>query len=202
VQTAGLTDAGRLDYAAERVLGRQEYVWGANMAIPRAVMDAVGAWNEAAGLQGEGRVEGDSSSFEDTELQDRVRAAGGTVWFSPGAVVEHRVDRRAVTPRRLAANAFARGRNEAWRETSGAAASATSGLLAHLGAAVRWCWWATLRRLSGAPRYGEPVRRAAWATGFTLDRLRVRGSERLFRAVARLTFLLRGLLVRLTPDVP
>src|SRR5687768_423868 len=75
---AALVDAGMLHHRQQRELQRFEYVWGGNMAAPRSVFDRFGFWDESAGLQGKERVtREDSEFFEDTELQDRVRKAGG-----------------------------------------------------------------------------------------------------------------------------
>src|SRR2546426_7700934 len=43
---AALADTGLLHHRAERVLGRFEYVWGGNMAVPRHLFDRFGLWNE------------------------------------------------------------------------------------------------------------------------------------------------------------
>ena len=201
---AALVDAGLLDHRADRTLLPQEYLWGANMAVPRHVFDVVGWWNETAGLQGEARVRGnDSSDFEDTELQDRVRGAGGAVWFCSGAMVHHRVDRRSVTPRRVTGNAFARGRNAVWLAGAPVPAGNMSVLVMRwMLSVLRWGACALLLRLSGRPGIVERTRRAALASGQSLDSLRARGWPRLFRAVASLAFPLRALFLRLTPDRP
>ena len=52
-----------LDYGEERSLAPWEYVWGANMAIPRHVFETVGLWDEAVGRKGDER-----GTFEDTEI--------------------------------------------------------------------------------------------------------------------------------------
>ena len=95
----------------QRRLKPSEYVWGANMAVPKRLFEQCGVWDETVGRKGEER-----GTFEDTEFQDRVRAARGTVWFCPAAVVHHRVPRQAITPRRISSTAFMRGRNDVWRK--------------------------------------------------------------------------------------
>jgi hypothetical protein len=81
------------------------------MAIPASLFRHVGLWNEQVGRKGEHR-----GTFEDTEYQDRVRAAVGTVWFCPSATLKHRVGRDRIEPHTIMSRAFARGRNEYLRE--------------------------------------------------------------------------------------
>jgi len=205
-----LADAGSLDYRGQRELRRFEYVWGGNMAVPRAIFDRVGQWDESAGLQGDQRVaQEDSEFFEDTELQDRVRNAGGSTWFCPGARVHHRVDRRSVTPRRITSTAFARGRNDFWQErlrTPGQVESlqrvnALQSVLSLAGNILLWGFWLVLFRFSSAAPALEHARRAAFQSGRSLDSLRSgKKSRHLFLGAARVTFRARSLLVRLAPD--
>jgi glycosyltransferase involved in cell wall biosynthesis len=209
---AALADAGLLHHHEERALRRFEYVWGGNMAVPRLLFDGLGGWEEAAGLQGEARVTNqDSAFFEDTEFQDRARAAGAEVWFCPAAPVRHRVARGGITPRRIAAMAFTRGRNDLWaRELPRwgevrlvPKTSALGCLLELTGSLASWSLWAGVFRLSGWKAPFERARRAAFAAGRALDSLRAgRGSMALFRAAARFAFPVRGLLLRVLPDVP
>jgi glucosyl-dolichyl phosphate glucuronosyltransferase len=192
---SALSDAGMLQYREQRALGKYEYAWGGNMAIPRRVFDRVGLWKEDAGLQGDARVTGqDSAFFEDTELQDRARGAGGSIWFCPAASAEHRTERRLVTPRRIASTAFARGRNDVWVRGPAPHTNVVGGLVALAASLIRWAWWVMRRRWSAA-------RLAAFAAGRALDLLRAgRGSDRVFRVVARGVFPVRALLLRMMPD--
>jgi glycosyltransferase involved in cell wall biosynthesis len=206
-----LQDAGALDYREQRELRRFEYLWGGNMAVPRVVFDQLGLWDETVGLQGDGRVtREDTEFFEDTELQDRVRKAGGSAWFCPVARVHHRIDRKMVTPRRVISTAFARGRNDFWQEEMRAwhevdrvpksnslrsVASLATGL-------ARWSFWVALFRFSRGALALERARRAAFESGRALDSLRAgRKSIWLFMGAARVVFPVRGLLLRLTPTI-
>ena len=181
------------------------------MAIPRVIFDQLGLWDETVGLQGDARVtREDSEFFEDTELQDRVREAGGSAWFCPAARVHHRTDRRMVTPRRITSTAFARGRNDFWQEglrvwdqvdrvpksnALRSAASVATGL-------VRWSIWLALFRFSKSALALERAQGAAFESGRALDSLRAgRKSMRLFLAAARVVFPIRELLLRLTPTI-
>jgi glucosyl-dolichyl phosphate glucuronosyltransferase len=207
-----LAEAGLLDHRTERALRSGEYVWGGNMAVPRRVFDQLGGWDESAGLQGEQRVTKlERTFFEDTELQDRLRKAGGVVWFCPGAAVHHRVDRRTITPRRVLATAFTRGRNDVWSESLPVwhdvrlvpRRNALVCSLALVGSLLSWGAWSVVFRLTRHRAVFERVRRAAFAAGRRLDSLRAgRESVRLFQGAGKLAFPMRGWLLRLTPDVP
>jgi hypothetical protein len=200
-----------LDHRQQRQLQRFEYVWGANMAVPRSVFERLGRWDESVGLQGKGRVtQQDSEFFEDTELQDRVKNAGGGTWFCSQAVVHHRVRRGSVTPRRICSTAFARGRNEFWQQRLRVwhevervprrnALEAMTALTANI---MRWGIWLTLFRVSNRRGLFERARRAAFESGVALDSLRAgRKSKRLFLSAAKVALPARSVLLRWTPDV-
>jgi len=208
---AALTDVGLLQHHDERALLQSEYVWGGNMAVPKAVFDQLGLWDETTGLQAEQRVTREDSEFyEDTELQNRARKSGGSTWFCPRAVVYHRIDRRSVTPRRISSTAFSRGRNDFWQQELRVwpqvelvpKRSAFGATLALAEGLARWGFWLTLFRFSGRKGLFERARHAAFISGRSLDSLRAgRKSRRLFLGAARLAFPARSLLLRLTPDV-
>ena len=182
------------------------------MAVRRRLFDEVGPWNEAVGLQGEEKVSGQNSEFfEDTELQDRARKAGGSVWFCRGAIVHHRVDRRAVTPRRITSTAFGRGRGDIWiRELPVwheialvPRRNAVACVVALSWGLVRWGVWSLLFRLSRRRNAFGHARRAAFGSGRSLESLRAgRKSMRLFVAARRIAAPAHDLILRLTPDVP
>lgn len=199
---AGLADLGLLDHGAERPLRGFEYVWGGNLAIPASLLDRLGPWDETVGRRAEER-----GTFEDTEYQDRVRAAGGMVWFCAGAIVRHRLSRQEISPRRVLGTAFARGRNEYARDRlygsgdSGLLGARGSGAWARLATELwRWLWWAARFRRSGSKAALERARKAAWSSGWWLDRHRVgRESARSSRLIGRVAFKVRGLALRFTP---
>lgn len=163
-----LVDVGALDWGPdERPLERYEHLWGANMAIRADVFALLGPWDEAIGRRGEER-----GTYEDVEYQERIRAAGGTVWFCPGARIYHRVSRNDVTPRRLLSSAFSRGRNEFWR-TQVLGSPSTSGVEGRRGPVSSFGSWAVrtlaLRRGIRRDRI-EAARRAAFSTGWAMER--------------------------------
>jgi glycosyltransferase involved in cell wall biosynthesis len=208
---AALVDLGLLNHCDQRALVRFEYVWGGNIAVPKPVFDLLGLWDETAGLQADQRVTREDSRFyEDTELQDRVRKAGGSAWFCPEAVVYHRVDRRSVTPRRVCSTAFSRGRSDFWQQRLrvwhqvelGPKQNAMGSLFSLAQGLVRWAFWLMLFRFSERKDFFERARRAAFISGRSLDSLRAgRKSMRLFVGATRVAFPARSLLLRLTPDV-
>lgn len=210
LDTRALADAGSLDYHEQRELQRFEYLWGGNMAVPRTVFDRVGLWDEKAGLAGDNRVVGkDSEYFEDTELQDRLRRAGGSSWFCPAARVYHRVDRKSVTARRITYTAFARGRNEFWQEElrecrdleSVPRYNAARAMLSLGRKFATWCCWLALFRATKKARALDGARLAAFEAGGSLESLRSgRKSVRLFRGAATVALPARDLLLRLTPN--
>jgi glycosyltransferase involved in cell wall biosynthesis len=208
--THALADAGSLDYHEQRELRRFEYLWGGNMAVPRSVFNHVGLWDEKAGLAGDERVAGkDSEYFEDTELQDRLRRAGGSSWFCPAARVHHRVDRKSVTVRRITYTAFARGRNEflqeelrECRDLDSVPRHNAARAMYSLGRKfASWCCWLALFRATKKARALDGARLAAFEAGRSLESLRSgRKSARLFRGAATVALPARDFLLRLTPN--
>ena len=93
-------DDGELDLGAETKA--VTHVWGGNMALRRAAVALVGEFREDLRMGG-----------EETEWQDRLRAAGGCVVYTPDAGLQHRRTREHLAVRRLAMKRFRRGRNHA-----------------------------------------------------------------------------------------
>jgi GT2 family glycosyltransferase len=199
-----LADIAMLDYGEDRTLNRHEYVWGANMAVSRRLFERFGVWDETVGRKGHER-----GTFEDTEFQDRVRAARGVVRFCPGAIVHHRVPRETITPRQISSTAFTRGRNDVWRTNIPIwreprlvpKRNLILGLLILGAALARWSLWIAAFRLLRTRRVFERARRAAFSAGQSLDTLRAgRDSVDIYLAVSRAAFHIRALLLRMSPD--
>jgi glycosyltransferase involved in cell wall biosynthesis len=200
-----LADVALLHHQQERVLNRMEWVWGGNMAVPAQLFDQFGLWDVTVGRKGDER-----GTFEDTEFQDRVRNAGGSVWFCPDAIVQHRVPRQMITPRRIVATAFSRGRNAVWMQNLPVwhdvnripKRNALEGLLALAVNLLWWGLWIIAFRLVQKRSCFERARGAAFASGRSLDSLRAgRESIRLFETAGRITFPARSFLLKLIPDV-
>ena len=196
-------DLAPLEHGRERTLAKGEYVWGANMAVPKVVFDRFGRWNEDVGNRGD-----DRESFEDAEFQDRVRAGGVEIWFCPGAAIQHRMDRSKITPRDIVRNAFNRGRNEygvsdltEWGDDprSWPKRRALPGIVALSSHLLRWTWWTAVFRVSSGKGSFARCRREAYSSGWSLETLRG-GRGRLFRLIARVTLVVRGAMFRSTSD--
>jgi GT2 family glycosyltransferase len=175
------------------------------MAVPARLFEQFGNWDETVGRKGDAR-----GTYEDAEFEDRVRNAGGAVWFCPAATVYHRVPRASITPRQVTSIAFTRGRNHLWNKhvLTGSDVSAIpkrnliGGLFLLTASVLRWSFWATGFRCRQTKRRFEHARQAAFSTGHHLDSLRPgRDSSRLFNAVNHLAFRVRNLLLRLSPDL-
>jgi glycosyltransferase involved in cell wall biosynthesis len=77
-----------------------EIVWGANMAIRRRALEAVGPFDDAL-----------SGCGDEEEWLARYRATGGRIRYLAGAAVEHRRTAADATVSALARAAYARGRS-------------------------------------------------------------------------------------------
>jgi glucosyl-dolichyl phosphate glucuronosyltransferase len=198
LDSPALIDVGVLDHEEERELQPPDYVFGGNMAVPAAVFSQIGVWNEDLG-----NTPSDRSTFEDTELQDRFRAAGGSVWFCPGPPIQHRVPRARALPRPILQNAFGRGRNDFLKQmrasTRGVSATPHINLFRGI-AALGWnllvegsatAWFRVRPRAASL----ECARRAAWRGGRAFEMLRPgRDRTRRYRMIGRVTFLSRRVL--------
>lgn len=74
---------------------------GANMAIDRSLLEAVGGWDERLGVGTPGRA------GEDLALIDRLLAAGATIRYEPEAVVRHQ--QQPLADRWTTRGAYGRG---------------------------------------------------------------------------------------------
>lgn len=83
LQLAGIT---RFGDAPREARSSAEWPFGANMAFRRAALEAAGTFSETLGRRGTSLLSG-----EDSEMVERVRAAGWRVWLEPAAVVDHTV---------------------------------------------------------------------------------------------------------------
>ncbi len=91
-----------------RVLAAGEWLVGTNVAYRVAALRAAGGFSPALGRSGAGAV---LLSNEETELADRLHAAGGLAGWAPAAVVQHR-----ITAERLDQRWFRR--RAAWQAVS------------------------------------------------------------------------------------
>ena len=212
-------DLPRLEHGqVARPLGRWEQVWGANMAVPAAVFARVGLWNEAVGRKGDER-----GTFEDIEFAERVRDAGGQVWFCPGAVIHHRVTAARARPRPILRAAFLRGMNDyvyrIWASDRPGGiglsirerATGVAALALYL---AEWFWWSLLFRAVRRRAIFDSASRAACSAGSRMMALTMRRDPRstvpldpplfdngntLARTIMRACFLARSVALRLAP---
>jgi glycosyltransferase involved in cell wall biosynthesis len=195
-----LPEAGMLELADGESVTAPQYVWGASMAVRSELFRRLGSWNHALGRRGDER-----GTFEDTELQDRARAAGGTVWFCRDAVLQHRVPRSSLTRRELALKAFARGGyDRRIEQLRGADSSNSSVALAVASVSVSLAnlvVWEVMLRLAPVRRVFRRLHDAAWRMGYRLEVLESYArrhpgapSERLARTFRRVTWISRRLI--------
>jgi len=217
---ASLVDLPMLDHGqpARPLVGRWEQLWGANMAVPLAVFERIGPWNEDLGRKGDER-----GTWEDLEFEERVRKVGGQVWFCPGAVVRHRIMPERARPRPMLRAAFRRGMNDyvkhVWAsvEPGGAAISKLErmvALVALSGHIWRWFVLSLLLRFFRDPRTFDAARGAAWSAGSRMMELTMRRTPggsmpvepqflfhegRVTARVMQVCFLARRVALRLAP---
>lgn len=122
-----------LDLGAEEA--EVEFVWGANMTVTRRALELAGRFDERLPLYN-----------EELEWQHRLRAAGGSIVYLPGAWVWHRRLAADLRMSSLLARHFARGVGQAaFFAATGRQLRVRDGLLrvprrlAH--AVGRRCWW-------------------------------------------------------------
>jgi glycosyltransferase involved in cell wall biosynthesis len=183
-----------IDWGGERPLGPGETVWGANTAAPRRVFDRLGVWHEDMGVRGDYRPPLDRPELnEDLEFEERVRAAGGEIWFVADAVVEHRTD--IPGPRICLRKGFASGRNDFNRaERPGMPRDRRRGprslrsAAAWVCALARYLGNALAFRLRPGRRRFDRAWQAAWSSGWRMEDLLARGPHDAFdRRVRRIT---------------
>lgn len=158
---------GAIDYGSERALTSLENVWGANMAVRSDLFAKVGTWAEDMGVRGTFHPNSvDPSRNEDTEFQQRVTDAGGTVWFCPDARIRHRVN--VPGPRTCLEKGVSNGMTSWHRPPWPTSptdrrreAHSTAAWVALVVAAVRFVAWSTWFRVRPTAR----AFRGAWLAG-------------------------------------
>lgn len=194
VGSEAATELMPLDWGqVERVLGSREYLWGANMALTAGVFERMGGWDVTIGRRGDER-----GTYEDVEYQDRIRRAGGAVWFCPRARVLHRLPEEHVTPARILSNAFARGRNSVWAIDGSSPMDTGAGGASLVARFAAWAVRTLAFRVSREAGHLERARRAAERSGDTMERhLRRSGGRAWTQAVASTAWLTSRAILRL-----
>ena len=179
----------------ERALATHEFLWGASMAVPAQVFERLGTWNETVGRRGDHR-----GTFEDIDFQQRLRAAGGSVWYLPDARLRHRVPTAEVTPRRILLRAYRNGRNDAWFPPGGEPPSA-SGVVGGGATFARWLAATIAFRARPDAAGFDRARDAARHAGRAGERVAI-GRHRARAFVQRLAWACASAILRLAPDRP
>jgi cellulose synthase/poly-beta-1,6-N-acetylglucosamine synthase-like glycosyltransferase len=195
-----LPEAGMLDLSDGESVTAPQYVWGASMAVRAALFRRLGSWNGALG-----RRDNERGTFEDTELQDRARAAGGTVWFCGDAVLQHRVPRSTLTRRELVLKAFGRGgydhRREKLRGSDSSNQMAIRAAVIVSASVARLVLWELVFRVKPVRGVFRRVHQTAWRTGYRLEGLESYArshpghfSDRMARTFRRFVWITRRLI--------
>ena len=196
-----------VDWGPQRRLNPGETVWGANTAAPRRVFEELGTWHEEMGVRGDYRPPIDKPELnEDLEFEERVRAAGGEIWFVADAVVEHRTE--VPGPRIVLRKGFAAGRNDFNRaERPGMPVDRRRGPrslrtgLAWVWAMARYLGHALLFRLRPDRDRFDRAWQAAWSSGWRMEDLVAGGPHDAFdRRVRRVTRVLTQRAASLAPQ--
>ena len=195
-----------VDWGAERPLIRGETVWGGNTAAPRRLFDELGTWNVEMGVRGTSRPSIHQPELnEDLEFEERVRAAGGEIWFVAEAVVHHRTD--VPGPRTCLAKGFGTGRNDynrAFRpgkpEDRVRGPRSLRSLSAWVSALARYLTWCVVFRLRPGRRVFDRAWYAAWSCGWRMEDLLADGVHDGFdRRIRLMTRVATQRAARLTP---
>jgi GT2 family glycosyltransferase len=94
------------DYGERRrAIDRPPYLFGGNLAIRKADLEAIGRFDEAFGRRGELLLQG-----EDIDLCERFLAAGKRLLYEPGAVIYHWISAERFAPAYWRKRAFDTGR--------------------------------------------------------------------------------------------
>ena len=84
---------GHQDFGEEehRMDGIREFPFGGNMAIRKDRLQQLGGFDVRMGRKGSGSKKDELFKGEETDLFHRLTAAGGTIYYQPGALVYHKI---------------------------------------------------------------------------------------------------------------
>jgi GT2 family glycosyltransferase len=202
VTPAARADLPSLFYGElERPLRPTEWLWGANMAARRQLLESLGSFREDFGRGAQ------PDTFEDVDLVDRLRQRGGEAWYCPGVPVWHRVPLDAAWPRQLLLTAFNRGCNDRVAANLGNYYEPALRVpVGRLGAALTLPWLlGTLTasmacfRLTRAVRLFDVARRSSWGAGWCMWSVLGESSRLRARVIRVLVLSARRLAFRLAP---
>jgi GT2 family glycosyltransferase len=138
-------------------------VWGANMAFRRDVLLEVGGFDPDLGVKGENRLGG-----EETDLQQRIKRAGGRILYVPDARVHHLISAEKLRFTFLLEQEFQRGKSQNRLHSRLGLRDAGKELLRSA--------WCSLKSVSTGKlaRGALNVSRVCWYLGHCVDALRTR----------------------------
>lgn len=153
--------------AIDAVVGSVTYPFGTNMAIRRSWLDEVGGFDERLGRRGRSLASG-----EETQLFERIEAAGGRISWTHDAAVTHVVGPDRARLGWVAQRALAQGRSDVCLDRitgrGGTARTAASSAVATLTRG-----WGDLRRARAndvlPPQIGRDVARRARRVGRVVE---------------------------------
>jgi glucosyl-dolichyl phosphate glucuronosyltransferase len=198
----GVVDLPSLSYGnTERRLGKFEWLWGANMAASKAVLESLGGFRAELGPGAK------TGTFEEVDLVDRIREAGGEAWYCPNATVYHRVPLSAARPRQILLAAFNRGCNNRVAARKGNYFQPALPVPAStLAAALTLPWLlaafpgsAAVFRVTRLPGVFDFTRRVSWGVGWCMWTMIGESSRGRARAVRSAVLLVRRVALRLMP---
>ncbi len=196
-----------VDWGDERPLIPGETVWGGNTAAPRRVFDSLGNWNVEMGVRGDSRPSVEHPELnEDLEFEERVRAAGGDIWFVAGAIVDHRTE--VPGPRICLLKGFGTGRNDynrAFRpgkpEDRVRGARTAASLIAWISGLCRYAIWCLVFRARPGRFVFDRAWFAGWSSGWRMEDLLADGEHDGFdRRIRSITRRVTHRVARLVPE--
>jgi GT2 family glycosyltransferase len=202
VRRDGGLDLPSLSYGdAERRLDRVEWLWGANMGASKEVLKSLDGFRVELGPGAQ------AGTFEEVDLVERIRDAGGEAWYCPNASVYHRVPLSAARPRQILLAAFNRGCNARVAVERGNYFRPALPLRpSTLTAALTLPWLlaalmisAALFRVTRLPMIFDASRRASWGAGWCMWTIVGESSRARARVVRSVVLLVRRVAFRFTP---
>ena len=159
--------------AIDAVDGAITFPFGTNMAIRRSWLEVVGGFDERLGRRGRSLASG-----EETQLFERIEAAGGRISWSHDAVVTHVVGPDRARLGWVASRALGQGRSDVQLDRiAGRGHLARTAASSALAVATRG--WGDLRRARAnevlAPQIGRDVARRARRVGRVVEVVGRRG---------------------------
>jgi len=101
-----------------RMDGVEKYPFGGNMAFNRRVVERIGLFNTRLGRKGEGKRREELFKGAETEYFHRMAATGARIFYTPDAVVRHKIIPQQLTKKYFRTLHFNAGYQEALLESA------------------------------------------------------------------------------------